>query len=202
MILGGKLPGKVGRCRFEKSRHKMCLLFLLLPFAIERNFPFVRYGGIWYNKLIFVRKGIVMGMKSVKPGRGPSAMGAAASIFAVLFGCIWTGVAVSSGAPWFFALFGILFIVMAAVQGIYNFKNATGKARYSSFDIVDAESEPDPLNEYFGEDRERKIENNADTEADAGERRFCPYCGAGIRGDFRFCAKCGRELPDWQNDEG
>lgn len=182
------------------------ILFLLScclssSFVIGENFSFVRFGGIWYNKLIFVWKGIAMGMKSVKPGRGPSAMGVAASIFAVLFGCIWTGVAISIGVPWFFALFGILFIVMAAVQGIYNFRNATGKTRYSSFDIVDAESEPDPLNEYFGKNRENdeERENDLNTDADAGTQHFCPYCGAGIQGDFRFCPKCGRKLPNFQN---
>lgn len=41
-------------------------------------------------------------MKSIKPGRGPSAMGAAGSIIAAVFGLIWTGAAVSMGAPIFF----------------------------------------------------------------------------------------------------
>ena len=44
-------------------------------------------------------------MKSVKPGRGPSAMGAFGSLAAVLFGIVWTAVAASSGAPGFFPLF-------------------------------------------------------------------------------------------------
>lgn len=93
-------------------------------------------------------------MKSVKPGRGPSMMNAAGSIFAILFGIIWTAIAMSSGASFFFSLFGICFIGLAVVQAVYNFKNATGKNRYSAFDIVDEDEENDPLNERFGGERE------------------------------------------------
>ena len=64
-------------------------------------------------------------MKSIKPGRGPSAMGAMGSIIAVIFGIFWTIAAASMGAPFFFPLFGVLFIIMGIVQAVYNFKNAT-----------------------------------------------------------------------------
>ena len=40
-------------------------------------------------------------MKSIKPGRGPSAMGAMGSIIAVIFGIFWTIAAASMGAPFF-----------------------------------------------------------------------------------------------------
>ena len=76
-------------------------------------------------------------MKSVKPGRGPSAMGAAGSIIAVIFGIFWTIGAASMGAPPLFPLFGVLFVIIGIVQTVYNLKNATGKNRYSSFDIVE-----------------------------------------------------------------
>ena len=76
-------------------------------------------------------------MKSIKPGRGPSAMGAMGSIVAAVFGLIWTGAAVSMGAPIFFPLFGVVFVIMGIVQAVYNFKNATSENRYSEFDIVD-----------------------------------------------------------------
>ena len=38
-------------------------------------------------------------MKSIKPGRGPSMMGAVGAAFAVVFGIIWTMAAASMGAP-------------------------------------------------------------------------------------------------------
>ena len=54
-------------------------------------------------------------MKHIKRGRGPSAMGAMGSLFAAVFGVIWTIAAVSMGAPWFFALFGVLFVALFGV---------------------------------------------------------------------------------------
>ena len=92
-------------------------------------------------------------MKSVKPGRGPSAMGAVGSLFAAVFGVIWTIAAASMGAPVFFCLFGVVFVILGIVQAIYNFKNATGENRYSAFDIVDSAEEPDPLDRHFRPDR-------------------------------------------------
>lgn len=130
-------------------------------------------------------------MKSVKPGRGPSAMGGFAAIIAVIFGIFWTITAASMGAPSLFPLFGILFIIMGIVSAVYNFKNATSENRYSSFDIVDSTEEPDPFNERFGFDSAAD-----DPPFDSGELRFCPYCGAKLGSDFEFCGKCGRQLPD------
>lgn len=75
-------------------------------------------------------------MKSVKPGRGPSFMGGIAGIFAALFGIIWTVSAFSMGGV-LFGLFGFVFVGAAVAMSIYNFKNATSKNRYSSFDITD-----------------------------------------------------------------
>ena len=82
-------------------------------------------------------------MKSIKPGRGPSAMGAMGSIIAVIFGIFWT-IAAAHGRALLFPLFGVLFIIMGIVQAVYNFKNATGEHRFSEFDIVDGAEEPDP----------------------------------------------------------
>ena len=132
-------------------------------------------------------------MKSVKPGRGPSAMSGFAAIIAVIFGIFWTITAASMGAPGFFPLFGVLFIIMGIVRAIYNFKNATGENRYSSFDIVDSAEEPDPFNERFG-----FSDTVEEPEVDRGDFRFCPYCGAKLGADFEFCGKCGKQLPDIQ----
>lgn len=46
-------------------------------------------------------------MKSIKPGRGPSMMGAFGSAAVTVFGILWTIMAMSMGAPIFFACFGM-----------------------------------------------------------------------------------------------
>ena len=43
-------------------------------------------------------------MKRVKPGRAPSAMGAAMSAVVAVFGVFWTIAALSMGAPVFFRI--------------------------------------------------------------------------------------------------
>lgn len=113
-------------------------------------------------------------------------LGAAGSAAAAVFGVIWTVSAMSMGAPIFFALFGIVFVALGIAQAVYNYKNATGKTRFSAFDITDSNEEPDPLNEYFAG------KQDADSRSDA----FCPYCGAETEPDYQFCAKCGKRLPD------
>ncbi len=129
-------------------------------------------------------------MKSIKRGRGPSFMGGIGGIFACLFGVFWTLTAVSMGAPLPFCAFGVLFIAIAAIEAIYNFRNASGKNRYSEFDIVDHTEESDPFNERFGINTS---ERNVDVRV--GESRFCPYCGAPTAEGFEFCNQCGKKLP-------
>lgn len=126
-------------------------------------------------------------MKSIKPGRGPSMMGGVVGIFMIGFGILWTVIAAQASG--IFALFGILWTGVAIVMTAYHFKNATGKNRYSSFDITDAAEEPDPLNERFGDAQERKQEKSN------GVSRFCPYCGTSVKDDFEFCHQCGKKLP-------
>ena len=132
-------------------------------------------------------------MKSIKPGRGPSMMGGVMSIAMAAFGLLWTILVGSmGGGP--FALFGVIFIVIAVVQAIHHFRNATGENRYSSFDIVDAAEEPDPLNLRYGGDGTAFADAESDT-AKPSQSRFCPYCGTPVAGDYVFCNKCGRRLP-------
>lgn len=125
-------------------------------------------------------------MKSVKPGRGPSMMGGIIGIAVAVFGVLWTIMAIASGAA-IMAPFGIIFVIIAVVDVIYNFKNATGKNRYSQYDITDENEEPDPLGERFGGtyEREKSRESGA----------YCPYCGTKTQSDFEYCPKCGRKLP-------
>ena len=126
-------------------------------------------------------------MKSIKPGRGPSFMGGVMGIAGSLFGVFWTVMAIAGGA-WFMAPFGLIFIGVAVYNTIYNFKNATGKNRYSEYDIVDESEEPDPWDEKFGNIRkEEKVSVTA--------AKYCPYCGEKAEKDYKFCSSCGRELP-------
>ncbi len=128
-------------------------------------------------------------MKSIKPGRGPSMMGGISAICAGIFGIVWTCIAAAMFPP--MAIFGILFIVIAVTNAIYNFKNATGENRYSAFDIVDASEERDPLNERFG----AKTEDTPSVSDSDTDGKFCPYCGTAVQSDFKFCNSCGKKLP-------
>jgi predicted lipid-binding transport protein (Tim44 family) len=126
-------------------------------------------------------------MKSIKPGRGPSMMGGVIGIFMIGFGILWTIMAAQASA--IFALFGVLWTGIAIVTTVYNFKNATGKNRYSAYDVTDGKEEPDPLNERFGNPQSETQEtSNIDN-------KFCPYCGTPVAEDFEFCNNCGKKLP-------
>jgi hypothetical protein len=91
-------------------------------------------------------------MHSIKPGRGPSVMGAVGGVVAVVFGVFWTIMASSmtENAPgpmrFFFPLFGVLFVVMGIANVVYNLYNASNPNRLSHLDITSGEEEPDPLN--------------------------------------------------------
>lgn len=113
-----------------------------------------------------------------------------------LFGVLWTVAAFSIDAGLsgvIFSLFGIIFVGFAVVNAIYNFKNATGKNRYSEFDITDGDEEPDPLNERFGSRSASKPTESKDDKKT--KNKFCPYCGAEVGGDYTFCNSCGKKLP-------
>jgi len=132
-------------------------------------------------------------MKSVKPGRGPSAMSGVMSLLVGAFGVFWTIAAVSMGAG-MMAPFGVIIIIIAVVQGVYHLKNARAKNRHSSFDITDEDEEPDPLNERF-HTRIQGLQNPAVPGAGAGaQQNFCPYCGAGTESNHVFCKNCGKNM--------
>lgn len=132
-------------------------------------------------------------MKSIKPGRGPSAMGAMGSIVAVVFGIFWTITAFSSGAPSLFPIFGVMFIIIGIVQTIYHFTNATGKNRFSEYDITDTTEESDPFEVRFS--KNNTVENTSNSLPTGGEIHYCPYCGTKVNGEFEFCHNCGKKLP-------
>ena len=124
-------------------------------------------------------------MKSIKPGRGPSAMGGFAAIAAAAFGIIWIIAGVSLGAPGFMSLFGVILVVLAIVSALYEFHNATAQNRMSVLDITDDTEEPDPLNLKYGGEAAPKAEKSL----------YCPYCGNPIREDYEYCSKCGKKMP-------
>lgn len=129
-------------------------------------------------------------MKQIKPGRGPSMMGGIAGIFMIGFGIVWTILAAQASG--IFALFGVLWTGMAIVNTIYQFKNATGKKRYSEYDIVDDYEEGDPWNERF-HSTEGLLEDTDSTYE--MQSRYCPYCGTKVEGSYCYCNKCGKKLP-------
>jgi hypothetical protein len=127
-------------------------------------------------------------MRSIKPGRGPSMMGGIGSLFCALFGVIWTVAAASMGAPFFFPLFGVGFVILGIVQAVYQFSNAGRKNRFSAFDITDEREEPDPLNQRFG--------GESEAPGAGGGAGFCPYCGARAEEGYAYCRSCGKKLPE------
>ena len=129
-------------------------------------------------------------MRSIKPGRGPSMMGGVVGIFMVCFGIFWTVMAAQASG--FMAIFGIIWTGIAISITVYNFKNATGKNRYSEYDITEEGEEPDPFNTRFG-DREDTFERWIPN--DNSTNKYCPYCGTRVENDFEFCNQCGRKLP-------
>ncbi len=134
-------------------------------------------------------------MKSIKPGRGPSLMSGIMGIAAAVFGVIWIigAISLTSDASWIggpavsigaiFPLFGVLFVIIAILSAAYHFRNAVGKKRYSAYDIVDGQEEPDPLNEQFSQET-----------SETRHSGFCPSCGAAVQESHRFCAACGKAL--------
>lgn len=133
-------------------------------------------------------------MKSIKPGRGPSKLGAVGSVFGAAFGVFWCIVAGAMGA-WFMIPFGLIFIGFAIYNAIYHHHNATAEDRYSVVDIVDSSEESDPLNKKYGSKKNVK-ETDTDSNTSGTSVEYCPYCGKPVEGDFDFCPKCGKKLPD------
>lgn len=96
-------------------------------------------------------------MHSIKPGRGPSAMGVVVGVFVALFGVAWTILTfkMTRGSPFplvgiIFPLFGVGVVIVAIIGVLYNLRNTTAKDRFSVIDITTSAEESDPLHERFG----------------------------------------------------
>ncbi|MBN1623742.1 MAG: zinc ribbon domain-containing protein [Clostridia bacterium] len=137
-------------------------------------------------------------MKSIKPGRGKSGLNAMAGIGVVLFGLFWTGMAAmitrGMGAMgFFFPLFGVIFVIVGIGQVIYNFKNATGKERFSIMDIVDKEEEGDPADRWISNEMASNG-SEGDSSLDSDQFNYCPYCGYKLDSAYMYCPKCGKSV--------
>jgi hypothetical protein len=128
-------------------------------------------------------------MYSIKPGRGPSMMGAIIGlVIGVPFVLFWIGGASRIGAPPFFVFFGIAFLVVLLINVAMGFYNGMAKNRISQMDITTSAEEPDPLN------RVAQAPPNAQPPL-PGESRFCPFCGRVLEQEFKFCPACGKAAP-------
>ena len=133
-------------------------------------------------------------MKCIKPARGPSAIGAVGGVIVVVFGIFWTMGASSAtkGAPAgtmdsFFPIFGVVFIAVGVASIIYNLVNATGNNRMSLYDVTDEDEEPDPLETFV------RGKNSPKTPPVDKPMHHCPFCGSGLKQEFKFCPNCGKE---------
>lgn len=120
-------------------------------------------------------------MKRIYPGRRPSKMGFAGSIFSIAFGILWTILAFSMTRGLgvigvVFPLFGVLFVGLGIVQSVYHYKNAAGR-RASLFDVSDDQAQA----------------GSHDAQAQQDGVRYCGYCGQRLQSDMLYCTKCGRK---------
>lgn len=94
------------------------------------------------------------------------------------------------GAPFFFVLFGVVFVGAAITGVVFNLYNATSRNRFSHLDIVRRQSEIDPLDEMLTSGHDRDHINPRPSQS-----HYCPSCGTPASSDFQFCPKCGNQLP-------
>ncbi|OPZ92075.1 MAG: hypothetical protein BWY74_01761 [Firmicutes bacterium ADurb.Bin419] len=123
------------------------------------------------------------------------------SIFAIIFGVFWTIMAfsITSGSPFgiigtIFPLFGIIFVIMGVIQAVYNFQNATGKDRYSIYDITDSQEEGDPIDSWIKGRNDEDEEIGSTQQSIESGANYCPYCGAQLKNEYSFCPICGKQI--------
>ena len=132
-------------------------------------------------------------MYSVKPGRGPSLIGAIlALVVGVPFVLFWIGTASKMGAPGFFVFFGIMMLVAILVSVFIGFYNATSRDRISQFDITTKTEESDPFDRLVQTAPPEGQSGAPSPKQPAAAKPFCPYCGASLAQEFKFCPECGK----------
>lgn len=136
-------------------------------------------------------------MRSLKQGRGPSAMGAVGSVIAILFGIFWTVFAwnMTRNVPLvgtIFPLFGVLFVLFGIANLVYSLYNTTARNRLSLLDLTETGEEPDPLNQRFGGKSTPGPRPSSSSRKYAGD--FCPFCGGKVDRTVDFCPHCGKDI--------
>ena len=132
-------------------------------------------------------------MYSVKPGRGPSLLGAIVGIVVAIMGVFWTFTATSHGAPALFAVFGVFFVILALGGVLYNMFNATSPNRVSTYDITGPGEERDPVGDALIRSRPIGAETAPGLPAGSSPA-YCSGCGRKLEGSFKFCPGCGRPV--------
>ena len=145
-------------------------------------------------------------MRSIKPGRGPSAISAIGSVVGILFGIFWTAIAfaITKDAPipivhFAFPAFGVIFILIGVVSLVYNITNTVSPNRFSTFDVTTDAEEPDPLNRRFGNPGNDAVASPSPHVRSTNSPRkfpgeFCPFCGERVTDEMDFCPKCGKDI--------
>ena len=135
-------------------------------------------------------------MFSVKPGRGPSLIGAIFGlVLGVPFAIFWIVTAAKMGAPGFMVFFGVIFLLAIIVQIAVGFYNSSAKNRISALDITTNQEESDPFNSLVQGDGTNEVKHSG-LEETIFEKTFCPFCGAKLDQAFKFCPKCGKPQSD------
>ena len=126
-------------------------------------------------------------MRNHKPEKGPIIVQMLARICMLVFAIFWTvtAAAISAGNG-FFAVFGLLFIVIAAVRIVLIYRHATGKDQKDPSSFHTAEQQPF---ERFDLGEQAKNRQNTDKPLS-----YCPSCGAKVEKEDRYCGDCGRKL--------
>jgi len=127
------------------------------------------------------------------------------SVAAVVFGILWTIIAfsITVNSPFglfgaIFPLFGIVFITVGVIQAVYNYRNATGKDRYSMYDITDSSEEGDPSAKWIKDELEHQDKKER-RHYETKDFNFCPYCGTRLDSGYAYCPKCGEAVKSLHN---
>lgn len=118
-----------------------------------------------------------MSRRNLPNGSGDSVIGAGISVLFILF---WLYTAFRGGAP-------VIFYIVGAF-GLYTSLKGFAQ-RYTAY--RQRKNNPD-FYEYT--EYRNKGYDSAPRHIDAGDVRYCPYCGGKVQQDYAYCPYCGSKL--------